>query len=347
MIDEYLNDDRIVQPFIEHFHKKHGRPSTPLQVYLRMMYIKRMYSFSYEILQQRVSDSIKWRRFCHIPLDSKVPDGSTLCKLTKLFGNVSFDKLNKIIITKAVEEKKIKARKVRIDTTVAESNIHYPTDAELLGDCVRVITRTVNRIADAADDATGKIRNRGRSIKKKILAIAKTSKRRTREKFDEIREITGQIAEVAKHTVEDAKEVLAKAKQATDTKIKGKTQKLIDELSDVIQIADKVIEQTEEVNKGNFNLKDRIVSVFDPGARPIKKGKIKNPTEFGRKVLIAESEEGVITHYDVYEGNPSDESLLYRCCKDTRTMLDVPQRKLPQTEVSTAKTMKTIFILSA
>jgi hypothetical protein len=69
MIDEYLNDDRIVQPFIEHFHKKHGRPSTPLQVYLRMMYIKRMYSFSYEILQQRVSDSIKWRRFCHIPLD--------------------------------------------------------------------------------------------------------------------------------------------------------------------------------------------------------------------------------------------------------------------------------------
>ena len=173
MIDEYLNDDRIVQPFIEHFHKKHGRPSTPLQVYLRMMYIKRMYSFSYEILQQRVSDSIKWRRFCHIPLDSKVPDGSTLCKLTKLFGNESFDELNKIIITKAVEEKKIKARKVRIDTTVAESNIHYPTDAELLGDCVRVITRTVNRIADAADDATGKIRNRGRSIKKKILALLK------------------------------------------------------------------------------------------------------------------------------------------------------------------------------
>ena len=315
MIDEYLNDDRIVQPFIEHFHKKHGRPSTPLQVYIRMMYIKRMYSFSYEILQQRVSDSIKWRRFCHIPLDAKVPDGSTLCKLTKLFGNESFDELNKIIITKAVEEKKIKARKVRIDTTVAESNIHYPTDADLLGDCVRVITRTVNRIADATNDAAGRIRNRGRSIKKKILAIAKTSKRRTREKFDEIREITGQIAEVAKHTVEDAKEALSKAKQATDTKIKGKTQKLIDELSDVIQIADKVIEQTEEVNKGNFNLKDRIVSVFDPGARPIKKGKIKNPTEFGRKVLIAESEEGVITHYDVYEGNPSDESLLVDAVK--------------------------------
>jgi IS5 family transposase len=315
IIDEYLNDDKIVQPFVEHYHKKHGRPSTPLQVYLRIMYIKCMYSFSYEILQQRVSDSIKWRRFCHIPLDAKVPDGSTLCKLTKLFGDESFDELNKIIITKAVEEKRIKARKVRIDTTVAESNIHYPTDAELLGDCVRVITRTVNRIADAADDAAGKIRNRGRSIKKKILVIAKTSKRRTREKFDEIREITGQIAEVAKHTVEDAKEVLAKAKQVAGTKIKGKTQKLIDELSDVIQLADKVIEQTEEVNKGNFNLKDRVVSVFDQGARPIKKGKIKTPTEFGRKVLIAESEEGVITHYDVFEGNPSDDSLLIDAVK--------------------------------
>lgn len=315
VIDKYLNDKKMIQPFIDHFHKKHGRPSTPLQVYIRMMYIKHMYSLSYEELHQRVSDSIKWRRFCHIPLDDKVPDGSTLCKLTKLFGNDTLDKLNKIIITKAVEEKKIKARKVRIDTTVAESNIHYPTDAELLGDCVRVITRTVDRIAEAANDAAGKIRNRGRSIKKKILAIAKTSKRRTQEKFHEIREITGQIAEVARHTVADAKKALARAKQVTGIKIKDEAQKLIDELSGMIQIADKIIEQTEEVNKGNLNLKDRIVSVFDPGARPIKKGKIKSPTEFGRKVLIAESEEGVITHYEVYEGNPSDESLLIDAVK--------------------------------
>ena len=315
IIDEYLNDEKIVQPFIEYFHKKHGRPSTPLQVYIRMMFIKHMYSLSYEELHQRVTDSIKWRRFCHIPLDARVPDGSTLCKLTKLFGSDTLDKLNKIIIAKAVKEKKIKARKVRVDTTVVESNIHYPTDADLLGDCVRVITRIVNRIAKETNDAAGKIRNRGRSIKKKILAIAKISKRRTGEKFHEIREITGQIAKVAKHTVADAREVLARVKQAANTKIKGKAQKLIDELSEIIQIADKVIEQTEEVNKGNFNLKDRIVSIFDPGARPIRKGKIKFPTEFGRKVLITESEEGIITHYEVYEGNPSDELLLIDAIK--------------------------------
>ena len=120
-------------------------------------------------------------------LDSKVPDGSTLCKLTKLFGNESFDELNKIIITKAVEEKKIKARKVRIDTTVAESNIHYPTDAELLGDCVRVITRTVNRIADAADDATGKIRNRGRSIKRRYLRLLNLKAPDTRNSMKYVR----------------------------------------------------------------------------------------------------------------------------------------------------------------
>jgi IS5 family transposase len=274
IIDKYLNDEKIVQPFIEYFHKKHGRPSTPLQVYIRMMYLKHMYSLSYEELHQQVSDSIKWRRFCHIPLDARVPDGSTLCKLTKLFGNDTLDKLNKIIITKAVEEKKIKARKVRIDTTVAESNIHYPTDAELLEDCVRVITRTVNRIAEAANDAAGKIRNRGRSIKKKILAIAKTSKRRTQEKFHEIREITGQIAEVARHTVADAKKALARAKQVTGIKIKDEAQKLIDELSGMIQIADKIIEQTEEVNKGNLNLKDRIVSVLIQVPGQLKKVKL-------------------------------------------------------------------------
>lgn len=318
MLDEYLNDDRIVQPFIEYFHDKYGRPSTPLQVYIRMMFLKRMYSLSYEELKERVSDSIKWRRFCHISLDSNVPDGSTLCKLTKLFGNDTFDELNKIIIAKAVEEKRIKARKARIDTTVVESNIHYPTDAGLLEDCVRVITRTANRIAEATNGAVVRIRNRGRSIKKRALVIAKTTRCRTQEAFDEIRKITGQIAEIARHTVDDAKEVLSRAKQVSDTKGKGKVQKLIDKLSDVIQIAGKVIAQTEEVNKGNFSIKERIVSIFDPGARPIRKGKIKAPTEFGRKLLIGESEEGVITHYDVFEGNPSDDSLLIDAVKGHR-----------------------------
>jgi len=94
VIDEYLNDEKIMQPFIEYFHKKYGRPSTPLQVYIRMMFIKYMYSLSYEELHHRVSDSIKWKKFCHISLDTKVPDGSTLCKLARLFESNTLERLN-------------------------------------------------------------------------------------------------------------------------------------------------------------------------------------------------------------------------------------------------------------
>jgi IS5 family transposase len=138
---------------------------------------------------------------------------------------------------------------------------------------------------------------------------------------------------------------LARAKQATGIKIKGEAQKLIDELS-IDPDCDKIIEQTEEVNKGNLNLKDRVISVFDPGARPIKKGKIKSPTEFGRKVLIAESEEGVITHYEVYEGNPSDESLLIDAVKGHQSNVGRTPKEVATTEVFTAKIMKTNFIPS-
>lgn len=132
-------------PFIEKFNTIIGRPTVPVETYLRLMYLKFRYQFGYEVLVKEVSDSIKWRRFCRIPLDKKVPHSTALLKLTQRYGPETTDKLNEILIDKARGDKLVRARKLRLDTTAVEADIHYPTDNSLLSDGVRVITRTSKR----------------------------------------------------------------------------------------------------------------------------------------------------------------------------------------------------------
>ena len=313
MVDSFLNDEKFIEPFVEHFHKTLGRPSTPVQVYLRMMYLKRRYNLGYNELEEQVKDRISWRIFCHIPLGEKVPDGSTLCKLTEKFGSDTLDFLNECIIVKAKEEGYIKAKRVRVDTTVMESNIHYPTDSELLRDGIRVITRVAKKISEVSRGLVEKLRDRGRSVKKRVLKVVKLASRRSRGKYEEVRKITGEIADIASDVVKDAKKIIRKAKEVKGhlkEECSKKIDKLTEELKSYVSIVEKVIEQTRKVNEGDMHIAGRIVSIFDEGARPIKRGKVHKAVEFGRKVLLVESEEGVITYYNVYEGNPGDETLL-------------------------------------
>lgn len=128
-VDTIIDDDRFLRPFIERFHTTTGRPTTPVDTYLRLMYLKFRYQLGYETLVQEVDDSIKWRKFCHIPLDKKVPHSTTLIKLTNLYGSEIVEELNHLLVQKAAEEKIIRGRSLRVDTTVVPSDIHYPTDA--------------------------------------------------------------------------------------------------------------------------------------------------------------------------------------------------------------------------
>ncbi|GFN23397.1 hypothetical protein TAMC210_17140 [Thermanaeromonas sp. C210] len=145
-VDELLDDDRFMAPFISRFEARLGRPTIPIETYLRLMYLKHRYGLGYEVLVQEVNDSIKWRRFCRIPLTHKVPHATTLIKLTKRCGPGVVEELNKALVQEAREKKIIRGKKLQVDTTVVEANIHHPTDAGLLADGVRVITRTVKKI---------------------------------------------------------------------------------------------------------------------------------------------------------------------------------------------------------
>jgi IS5 family transposase len=308
-VDVLLDDERFLAPFIEHFTSNTGRPSIPMETYLRMMYLKFRHHMGYETLVKEVADSIKWRIFCRIPFDKDVPDDSTLVKLTKKFGPGAVENLNLVLVDNAREKKLVRGGKLRTDTTVVEANIHHPTDASLLADCVRVITRQAKKIKKQAVAVNTEFHDRTRSVKKQIYSIAKVLRRRTGETVNEVRKIAGAIMEITETVVAQAEQVVAEARQQTGDVAK-KAERMVESLSSTVETARKVIAQTASVLQGNTHLKDRIVSIFDTDARPIMKGKLKSPTEFGMKVLIQDSENKIITRYQVLEGNPSDEELL-------------------------------------
>jgi len=312
--DKALEDPRILEPFLKDA-KSTGRPTTAIATYLRMMYLKFRYQMSYEVLVKEVSDSYKWRRFCHLPMTGDVPDDKTLIKLTGRFGEAPVRVVHDAIVRQAVEEKIIRGRKMRLDTTVNESNIHYPTDTGLLSDGVRVISRTVRKIKEVVRLKT-RFRNRTRSIKRRILRMVKFLKGKNAQVKKRREQIKAEILAIARKALaeamavwEDIRHGNVEMPEANPTGIL-RLEALQAELKHWLELFKRVIAQTAAVLGGNIHIPDRLVSLFDPGARPIQKGKLFPKTEFGRKVLIQEAEAGIVTDYQLHQGNPRDDSLL-------------------------------------
>lgn len=309
-IGELLDDEKFMQPFLSHWNIRIGRPTVPVETYLRLMYLKFRYAFGYETLVAEVSDSIKWRRFCRINLDATVPHSTTLIKLTQKYGEEMVEQLNKALVVKASQDKITRNRRLRTDTTVTESNIHYPTDAQLLADAIQLITRQAQSLRDTVASTMPKMINRCRSAKKRILEIGKTLKRRNHQAVEDVRKITDQLVDKAIETMTNAHQIMDKAEEALGEQINNPTKRKIEKLDKVIITADNLVNQTLKVNRGNTHIPNRVISLHDPDARPIQKGKLKSPTEFGYKTEITENEDRIITDYKVHVGNPSDESLL-------------------------------------
>lgn len=305
-VDTLLDDERFMQPFLDKHHTRRGRPTKAIEIFLRLMYLKRRYNFGYETLVKEVGDSLTWRRFCRIAIDAKMPDATTLIKARKRYGDEWVEQLNELLVKKLEEGKLLKHRKFRTDTTVVEADVHHPTDATLLQDGVKVITRLVRRIRKVASQATMCFEDKTTEIKKHILSIAKLLRRRTRESWEELNVITGQVATLTEEVCESATTVIK------DTKEKGKAsiRTLKEQLGEAIDITRKLVGQAKQVVSGNRVIPERIISFFDPQARPIKKGKLSKKTEFGYKMRIDETESGFVTGYELYQGNPSDEEML-------------------------------------
>jgi len=305
-VDEMLDNPAFLEPFIEAHPSRRGRPTVPAETYLRLMYLKHCYNLGYETLVQEVSDSLTWRRFCRIDLDAKVPDSTTLIKARKRYGDSMTEALNASLLQSLQEKQILRTRKLRTDTTVIESDIHHPTDATLLQDGITTMNRLMKHVRKVASHAAQGFEDKSREVKNGILSIAKLLRRRTQQSWEDINAITENVADLTESVctqVEQAAEAIKERGKATTSLLKGK-------LSAAAALTRKLVAQAREVVSGNRIIPDRIVSFFDPEARPIKKGKLGKTVEFGYKVRIDETESGFVTGYELYSGNPSDDDLL-------------------------------------
>jgi IS5 family transposase len=307
-VDRILDDERFFAPFRQRFYTRVGRPTTPVATYVRLMYLKRRYKLGYESLVKEVSDSFTWRRFCHLSLEDRVPDDTTLIKLTKKYGEGTLRDLNDALVLKLKDERVIRGRKFRTDTTVVEANIHYPTDTGLLADGVRVITRTVVKLKKLVDGVGRGFVNHTRKVKKTYLALSKVLKNRVDRNDPALVKAKEKLMKVAEEVAAKGQEV--KAQLTALVRKPTQVERLEKQLEGWLEATEKVIEQTKAVLAGRLRLKKRLVSIFDVKARPIRKGKARTDTEFGRKVLIGETDHGIITTYNILEENPADTGLL-------------------------------------
>jgi transposase, IS5 family len=171
-VDELLAEDRFLEPFRRRLTATTGRPTIPIETYLRLAYLKHRHDLGWETLCKEVSDSFTWRRFCRIALDGRVPDPSTLMKLTKRLGPGLLEELNAELLRLAVERKVLRSRRLRVDSTVVEGDVRSPTDSGLCAHAVSRLVRLARRIQATGAATKARVRDRRRSVGKRVRSIS-------------------------------------------------------------------------------------------------------------------------------------------------------------------------------
>src|SRR4029077_17797464 len=283
------DDPAFFAPFVPFFDPQLGRPSTPMETYVRLMFLKFRYRLGYESLCREVADSISGRRFCRIPLDGPVPHPTTLMKLTTRCGAAAVDGLNGALLTKAVEAKLVRTNKVRADTTVVEADVGYPTDSGLLAKGIAAMARRVQTIKAAGGAVRTRARDRRRSAGQRARSISSKLRLRGQQQQDQaqttVRRITGELAGIAEQAIRDAAAVIRNAKRAVrraSGRRKARLRQAINHLNAVVTRTQRVVAQTRTRLAGVMpDPSRRLFSLHDPDARPIRKGRLGKPVEFG------------------------------------------------------------------
>jgi IS5 family transposase len=313
-VDVLLDDPVFFAPFARYFDARIGRPSIPVETYLRLMFLKFRYRLGYESLCREVADSISWQRFCRIPLGTRVPHPTTLMKITTRCGDDAVAGLNEALLAKADAAKLLRTDKVRADTTVVEAAVAYPTDSGLLAKAIGTMARTVERIK-AAGGATGtRARDRRRSAGRRARSIAAKLRLRGEQNRDQaqavVRRITGELAGIAEAAMREAAAVIRNASRAlrgATGQRKGRLHRAINDLNTLVGRTERVVAQTRSRLAGVMpESAHRLVSLHDVDARPIRKGRLGKPVEFGYKAQIVDNADGVILDHTVEMGNPPD-----------------------------------------
>jgi len=312
-VDQILDDPAVLAPLASVLSPTKGRPSLAVAQMLRLFYLKERYQMSDRVLIEEVADSFHWRRFCRFGVGETLPHPTSLTVWRHRLGERGVQAVNEAVVARLRQEKVVRGKKFRMDSTVVEANIHYPTDANLLSDGMRVITRVARKIHGILRDKVERVGDRSRAVQRRLLAITKHLQRRTGEAYGEVRAITESLARLAETGMAEVRRVVEATRKVAVTlapSTASRVQRQVIALERTMEHLERVVEQSRQVTAGDRHLPERIVSLADPDARPIVKGKLGQKVQFGYKVQIAEAEGGFVTDYTVEKGNPPDVAAL-------------------------------------
>lgn len=323
-LDRVLSDRLLLFPIAQAWQesaRERGRPSVSMEMFVRLMVVKQRTGWGYETLVREVSDSLHLRRFCLIAIDQRVPDESTIRKHARRLGPEVVAQITRMVIEKAQRETRFTGRAARIDSTVVEADIRYPSDAMLALQGARALAREGRKLQQLVAAKT-RVRDRSRSIGKTVRAISKTLARRTGEAKAQVMALNEQAGRLIARSALEAQRLAAAARRSA----RGRgAQAKLRAAARLGQLADRSLKVAEQIDRRARNLKigDRLVSIADPDARPIRKGKLGKPTEFGYVVQICEVTEntrkgarGFILPAAHTPGNPAENRLLTQTAQE-------------------------------
>jgi IS5 family transposase len=329
--DRVLADEQIVAAVYEALSKRHpksrsrGRLGNPAEVVLRLLVLKHVRNWSYGVLEREVRANLVYRDFSRVG-GAKMPDAKTMGRWGVALGPEVVKRVHDRIVAIARDEGIAAGRRMRVDTTVVETNIHHPSDSTLLGDGVRVLTRTMKKISKIAGAVGAKLRDRSRSVKLRLLEIARTARtkgpinhEKLKHGYSRLLDSTSRVMGQAKRF---SKEIADGVKQASDLSQQIALEGLRQELEAMLPRVRRVIRQTKaRIFHGNPRIEGKLLSLFEPSTEVIRKGKPGKPNEFGKMVKLQEAENQIVVDYEVYDQRPHDSDLLIAAIEIHRAKL--------------------------
>ena len=313
-IDALLDDSTLVDLVREAQAKRSprsrtmGRHTVAPDRLLRSCALKHIKDWSFRQLERELRASLVYRHFTHFDEDP-VPDFSTFSRSFALLGPAVTEQIHARVVATARQERVAPGRKLRTDTTVVESNVHYPADSTLLQDGIRVLTRAVKRIAEECPAGAVRITDHARSAQRRVLEIHRAAKSFTEAARDRMKESYARLMGLARGVVRTAERVTEELKSGKLPVPGNFVRVLLNEsqLRHFAPLVKKVLAQTKaRVFGGDRYVEDKVLSLFEEHTQVIRKGKAHKPTEFGRLVRIDEVENGIVSAYAVQDGNPAD-----------------------------------------
>src|SRR6266851_1487621 len=281
--DRVLDDDRLVDTVYEALVRRHpksrtrGRLGTPAEIVLRMLLLKHIRNWSFDVVEREVRSNLLYREFTRVGA-GKVPDAKALGRQARALGPEVIKQIHQRMVELAVENKVVQGRKMRVDTTVVETNIHYPTDSSLLGDGNRVLTRTMKRIGKIAGETGAKLCDRSRSVKLRVLDIARAARSRAKQGRERLNRSYGKLLNATSRVVGQAKrfskEIAGGTKRARNILQQLVLEGLRQELDAMVPLVKQVMKQTRaRIFRGDTHAEGKILSLFEPSTEIIRKGK--------------------------------------------------------------------------